>query len=67
MATEFREDRYVVTHRDGTDTIHRNPREECNLDDTTADKVIDAFTFEAMLIRGDAKPCGHCVGDGTAY
>lgn len=58
------EDRYVVTRREGKDTVHRNPGESCNLDDSKADQLVDEFAFESMLLRGDAVPCKHCVGDG---
>jgi hypothetical protein len=53
-------DRYVVTRRAGVDTLHKNPGEQCNLDDTMADKVIDEFTAVDRLLRGDARPCKHC-------
>jgi hypothetical protein len=56
--------RFVVTRRDGKDTLHRNPTERCNLDDTLADRDIDEFEAEAMLIREDAKPCKHCLAGG---
>lgn len=58
------EPRFVVTRKDGVDTLHRNPGEQCNLDDTLADQKIDEFTAEALLLRGDAKPCGHCMQSG---
>jgi hypothetical protein len=59
-------DRYVVTRRDGVDTLHKNPREECNLDDTLADRQVDEFEAEAMLIEGAARPCQHCDLAGGA-
>jgi hypothetical protein len=58
------EPRYVVTVRDGKDTMHRNPGEECNLDDSARDQEIDEFQFETALLRGDAVPCKHCLKDG---
>lgn len=56
----FQIDHFIVTHRKGVATLHKNPTEQCNLDDTKADKEIDEFDAEAMLIRGDAKACKHC-------
>lgn len=58
------EPRFVLTRKDGKDTLHRNPGEQCNLDDTLADQKVDEFTAEAMLLRGDARPCAHCIGEG---
>lgn len=58
------EARYVVTRHEGVDTLHRDPTESCNLDDTLADVQVDEFAAEAMLLRGDAKPCGHCLAGG---
>lgn len=57
------EDRYVLVTREGVDTVHRNPLEQCNLDDSKGDRAIDEFTAERMLLRGDAVPCKHCIGD----
>ena len=54
------DDRYVVTRRSGVDTLHRNPREECNLDDSERDEQVDEFTAEALILNGDAIACGHC-------
>jgi len=59
------EARFVLTVKDGVDTLHRDPGEQCQLDDTERDMVIDEFTAEAMLLRGDARPCKHCLAGGT--
>lgn len=56
--------RYVITKKDGKDTLHRNPTEVCNLDDSQRDMPIDEFAAEAMLLRGDVRPCKHCLKDG---
>lgn len=55
------EDRWVLNANEGVDTIHRNPREECNTDQATGRKAVDEFTAEAMLNAGDAVPCKHCL------
>ena len=56
--------RYVVTRREGVDTLHRDPGERCNTDDAVDGLNIDEFAAEAMLLRGDARPCQHCLGQG---
>lgn len=57
---------YIVLNRnEGTDTVHRNPREECNLDDAEDRSVIDPDTAEALLKSGDAVRCQHCNQEGT--
>ena len=63
MEGRFTEDRFVVTLRDGKSTMHRNPTEQCNLDDTDRDKRVDAFEAESMMLRGDAVACQHCIGE----
>jgi hypothetical protein len=55
--------RYVITRKSGVDTLHRNPLEQCHLDDTAADQRIDEFHAEKLLLAGDVKPCGHCLKD----
>jgi len=55
--------RYVLVSREGVDTVHRNPREECNLDDTEADQEIDRATAAALLAAGQAEACQHCGED----
>ena len=51
---------YVLNRNEGTDTLHRNPREECNLDDATDRQTIDAETADALLALGGTRRCSHC-------
>ena len=46
---------------DGEDTIHRNPREECNTDDAVGRQTVDAKTAAAMIASGHARTCQHCM------
>ena len=55
------DDRWVLVNREGIDTVHKNPHEECNLDDTRRDEGIDEITAERLLLAGDAVPCKHCL------
>lgn len=57
-------DRFYLVRKGGVDTMHHNPTEQCNLDDSTRDQEVDEFTAEAMLARGDARPCQHCMKGG---
>lgn len=52
---------YVLNRNEGIDTIHRNPREECNVDDAEGRETVDGETADAMLTRGAARPCIHCI------
>lgn len=63
MTTEP-EPRFVVTRKDGKDTMHRNPVARCDLRGKLDDQTVDEFTAEAMMLRGDATPCKWCIGDG---
>lgn len=45
---------------DGSDVVHRNPREECNTDDAKGRERIDQATAEALIDHGAAVRCGHC-------
>ncbi len=47
---------------DGTDVLHRNPRESCNTqaDEMPGREVIDAETADALLTMDSARRCGHC-------
>ena len=57
------DDYWVVnTNPNGLDIVHRNPREECNLDDARGRDVIDAETADALLSIGEARRCEHCCG-----
>lgn len=52
---------YVLNRNDGIDTLHRNPREQCNQDDAIGRQTIDAETADALLANGTARPCAHCM------
>ena len=54
-------DRFVLNVNEGIDTIHRNPREECNTDDATDRSEVDAKTAAAMIATGQARACHHCI------
>lgn len=51
---------FVLNRNEGLDTIHRNPREECNVDDVEGRQVVDAETADAMLAHDQARRCEHC-------
>lgn len=53
-------DRYVIVRRDGIDVLHRNPGEQCNLDDTDADQVVDEAKALSLKLGGYVRLCGHC-------
>jgi len=53
-------DLYVLNRNEGVDTVHRNPREECNTDDADGRETIDAETADALVTRGAARRCQHC-------
>ena len=54
---------YLVNVNDGDDTIHdpENLDERCNTDDAEGKKRVDTFSAAAMLDRGDAVRCRHCM------
>lgn len=52
---------WVLNKNEGVDTVHRNGREECNLDDAEGRQTIDALTAAKLLENGEAKPCRHCL------
>lgn len=54
---------FVLNVNEGVDTLHRNPREECNVDDATDRQRVDAETADAMLTSGQARSCEHCMSD----
>ena len=54
---------YRITRRSGVDTVHRNPGEQCNLDDTEADRPIDEDRALELIERHDARGCAHCWKD----
>ena len=51
---------FVLNRNEGTDTIHRNPREECNVDDAEGRQTIDGDTADALLTMDTAVRCQHC-------
>lgn len=53
-------DRIVLNVNDGVDTIHVNPREECNVDDALDREIVDPLTAARMLDSGEAVRCKHC-------
>ena len=68
MAETFADStRYVVVQRTGTDTLHINPREECNIDDADYVSTIDRATARSMALgistksNAEARYCRHCV------
>ena len=52
---------WVLNRNEGTDTIHRNPREECNTDDAEGRQTVDTKTAAQLLASGQAVPCQHCM------
>lgn len=52
---------YVLNKNDGVDTLHRDPREQCNVDDADGRTTIDAITGAALEASGDIHLCGHCI------
>ena len=57
---------YILNVNDGVDTIHDRQKlqESCNTDDIVGRKVVDEFTAIALVNRGDAVACQHCMGRG---
>ena len=51
---------YILNVNDGIDTLHKNPREECNVDDIEGRQVIDEATFLAKKRGGFDRLCLHC-------
>ena len=54
---------YVINRNEGTDTLHCNPREECNVDDADGRTTVDPATGRALELSGDICKCGHCMED----
>jgi len=53
--------RFRLNRNAGVDTIHRHEvTEQCNWDDALDREWVDAWTAEAMILRGDAVRCKHC-------
>ncbi len=55
------QDRYVITQHAGTDTLHVNPREQCNTDDADLLQTVDRGSAYALLRAGVLHSCWHCV------
>lgn len=53
-------DRYVLNRNEGIDTLHRNPREECNTDDAVGRENVDEATAIRMKLGGHARLCRYC-------
>lgn len=51
---------YVLNRNEGKDVIHRNPREECNVDDAEDRQTVDPETAEALVTLNAATRCNHC-------
>lgn len=60
MTSERREPYYVLNRNEGTDTLHRDPREVCNVDDADGRSTLDLTTGAALEKSGDIRLCRHC-------
>lgn len=57
---------FCLNVNDGQDTVHRYPAfEECNLDDADDRKRVDARTAAALIAKGEAQACEHCLAPST--
>ncbi len=63
MSDKRREPYYALNINDGEDVLHRDPREECNLDDSEGRQTIDAATAASLLMKEQAQTCLHCWPD----
>ena len=57
--------RQFIEHlQDGRETLHDRAKltPECEANDVVGAKVVDEWTAEALLLRGDAVACPHCIG-----
>lgn len=54
---------YVLNRNEGMDTVHRNPREECNVDDADGRQTIDEATALKLSLSKDVARCQHCWAD----
>ena len=54
--------RYFIVPKDGIDTLHRDPGEQCQMDDTTREQEVDEASALAMKMGGYARLCQHCIG-----
>ena len=65
MADPAPEAYFVLNGNPGEDDVlHRNPREECNLDDSKGRQTVDPETADALLALG-TKRCQHCYAKET--
>ena len=63
---EAAEPYYVLNRTDGIDTLHRDPIEECRVDDSEGRETIDATTALRMKLGGYARLCSCCsIGEST--
>ena len=51
---------FVLNRNEGIDTLHANPREECNVDDAEDRQRLDPSTAEALMAGGHVRRCKHC-------
>ncbi len=63
MTDERREPVYVLNRNEGTDILHRDAGERCNVDDSQGRQAIDAETADALLTNGSAVRCRHCYAE----
>ena len=54
---------YVLNRNEGEDTVHRNPREECNVDDADGRETIDEASALKLSMAGGARKCLHCYDE----
>lgn len=54
-------DYWVLNRNEGVDTIHRNPREQCNVDDADGRQTIDSEAADALLAHSAVRRCQHCM------
>lgn len=57
---------WTLNRNAGTDVLHPDPREECNLDDSAGRTQVDAETADALMQLGQARLCEHCGTDAAA-
>ena len=52
--------RYLLVPKDGIDTLHRDPGESCQMDDTKREETVDETTALALKRGGYVRLCRHC-------
>jgi hypothetical protein len=52
--------RFVLTDVAGTDTLHADPREQCNTDADEGKRVIPRGRALQLMRSGDVHCCRHC-------